>query len=195
MTHTHRNALTASLLAVALAACSQSEAPAPSADAREAAASAPVAAATADVDEKTLEQAHLATFDDLDFNVFSNRKWDELSHSHAQNIIVHWPDGHVTTGIDVHIADLKKLFVYAPDTRIEVHPLKLAQGNLTAVTGVMEGTFTQPMPTGDGSFIPPTGKAFKLPMATVGRWENGVMQEEWLYWDNQTYMTQIGLGQ
>ena len=30
-------------------------------------------------------------------------------------------------------------------------------------------------------------------MATIGRWENGVMVEEWLYWDNQTFMQQIGL--
>ena len=40
--------------------------------------------------------------------------------------------------------------------------------------------------------IQPTGKAFKLPMLTVGRWENGVMVEEWLYWDNQAFMKQIG---
>jgi hypothetical protein len=30
-------------------------------------------------------------------------------------------------------------------------------------------------------------------MATIGRWENGVMAEEWLFWDNQTYMKQLGL--
>ena len=35
--------------------------------------------------------------------------------------------------------------------------------------------------------------AFKLPMLTVGRWENGVMVEEWLYWDNQAFMKQVGL--
>lgn len=186
---TNLNALSAALIAVAVAACSQGT-PAPAA----AAAPAAAPAASANADEHALEQKNLATFDDLDFNVFSNRKWDELSHSHAKDILVHWPDGHTTTGIDVHIADLEKMFVYAPDTRIKVHPHKIAQGNLTAVSGVMEGTFTQPMPLGDGKFAQPTGKAFKLPMATIGRWENGVMQEEWLYWDNQSYMAQIGLG-
>jgi hypothetical protein len=30
-------------------------------------------------------------------------------------------------------------------------------------------------------------------MCTVGRWKNGVMVEEFLFWDNQTYMKQIGL--
>jgi hypothetical protein len=32
-----------------------------------------------------------------------------------------------------------------------------------------------------------------MPMATIGIWENGVMVEELLFWDNQTYMRQIGL--
>lgn len=139
------------------------------------------------------ETTNLDNFDDLDFNVFSGQKWEELAKSHAKDIVVHWPDGHSTTGIDVHIEDLKAMFVYAPDTRIKEHPIKIASDQWTAVTGVMEGTFTQPMPVGDGKTIPPTGKAFKLTMATIGRWENGVMAEEWLFWDNQTFMKQVGL--
>jgi SnoaL-like polyketide cyclase len=137
--------------------------------------------------------SHLKTFDELDFDVFSNQKWDRLKESHAQNIKVYWPDGHVTEGIDVHIADLKNLFVYAPDTRIKEHPIKFGSGNYTLVTGVFEGTFIKPIPSGNGKFIQPTGKAFKMPMATVGIWENGVMIEEHLFWDNQTYAKQIGL--
>jgi biotin operon repressor len=124
--------------------------------------------------------SHLKTFDELDFDVFSNQQWDRLKESHAQNIKVYWPDGHVTEGIDVHIEDLKKLFVHAPDTRIKEHPIKFGSGNYTLVTGVFEGTFTKPMPIGNGKFIQPTGKAFKMPMATVGMWENGVMKEEHL---------------
>jgi SnoaL-like polyketide cyclase len=141
------------------------------------------------------EQANLANFDDLDFNVFSGQKWDELSKSHAKDIIVHWPDGHTTAGIDTHIVDLKGMFVYAPDTRIKEHPIKIAQGEWTAVMGTMEGTFTQPMPIGNGQTIAPTGKAFKLEMTTIGRWKDGVMVEEYLFWDNQTFMKQVGLGQ
>lgn len=32
-------------------------------------------------------------------------------------------------------------------------------------------------------------------MATIGLWKNGVMVEEYLSWDNQEFMKQIGLGQ
>ena len=32
-------------------------------------------------------------------------------------------------------------------------------------------------------------------MVTIGRWENGLMEEEWLFWDNAAFMKQIGAGQ
>jgi hypothetical protein len=139
--------------------------------------------------------ANLVNFDDLDFNVFTHQKWDELSKSHAQDITVHWPDGHTTQGIDKHIEDLKAMFVWAPDTRVSEHPVKFGQGEWTSVIGTMEGTFTKPMPIGEGKTIPPTGKAFKLQMATIGHWTaQGVMDAEYLFWDNQEFMKQIGLG-
>ena len=137
---------------------------------------------------------YLNKFDTLDFTVFSNQQWVRLHESHAKDIKVNWPDGHFTTGIERHIADLKYMFVYAPDTRIKEHPIRFGSGNMTCVTGVMTGTFTAPMPIGDGKFIQPTGKSFKLPMCTVGIWKDGAMVEEYLFWDNQTYMNQLGLG-
>lgn len=139
---------------------------------------------------------HLTTFDTLDFTVFSGQQWARFHESHAADIKVHWPDGHVTEGLATHIEDMKKLFVHAPDTRIKSHPVKFGSGNMTAVTGVFEGTFTLPMPIGNGKSIAPTGKAFKMPMCTIGIWgPDGTMIEEHLFWDNQTYAQQIGLGQ
>lgn len=138
---------------------------------------------------------HLATFDSLDYTIFSNQEWARMHESHSKDIKVIWPDGHIVVGLEKHIEDLKALFVYAPDTRIKEHPIRFGSGNMTAVTGVFEGTFTKPMPIGNGKFIQPTGKAFKMPMATIGIWgADGTMIEEQLFWDNQTYMNQIGLG-
>ncbi len=152
--------------------------------------------ASAQAGTRTAEQEkNLATFDDLDFNVYSDQKWDEFHKSHAENIIVHYPDGGTTTGLPEHLEMLKPQFVFAPDTVIKEHPIKLADGEYTAVQGFMEGTFSAPMPLPDGSVIEPNGKRFKLGMLTVGRWENGVMAEEWLYWDNQAFMKQIGLAE
>ncbi len=137
---------------------------------------------------------NLLTFDTLDFTVFSNQDWLRLHESHAADIKVNWPDGHVTTGIDKHISDLKAMFVYAPNTQIKQHPIRFGSSDMTCVTGIMTGTFSAPMPIGEGKFIQPTNKSFALPMCTVGIWKSGVMVEEYLFWDNQTYMNQIGVG-
>jgi predicted ester cyclase len=145
-------------------------------------------------DAQAMAAKNLATFDELDFKVFSHRDWTRLHESHHKDVKVNWPDGHSTSGIERHIKDLDAMFVYAPDTSIGVHPVKIGSDDWTAVIGLMTGTFTLPMPTGDGKFIQPTGKKFSLSMCTVGHWKDGVMIEEWLFWDNMTYMKQIGLG-
>jgi len=138
-------------------------------------------------------EKNLKVFDTLDFDVFSNQKWDRLQESHSKDIVVTWPDGHETKGIEKHIADLKALFVFAPDIKINEHPIRFGSGSWTTATGVMTGTFSQPMPIGDGKSIPATGKRFALGMVTVGHWTNGTMDHEWLFWDNGDFMKQIGL--
>jgi len=140
-------------------------------------------------------EKNLKVFDNLDFDVFTNQKWDRLQESHSKDIAVTWPDGHETKGLERHTEDLKALFVFAPDIAIKEHPIRFGSGSWTSVTGVMTGTFTKPMPTPDGKSIAPTGKRFAIGMATVGHWIGGTMDHEWLFWDNADFMKQIGLGQ
>ena len=137
----------------------------------------------------------LQTFDTLDYQVFSHQEWNRLSESHANDIVVTWPDGHETNGIARHIDDLRAMFVYAPNTNIAVHPIRICQGDYTAVTGVMTGTFSQPMPSANGAAIPPTGRSYRLTMVTIGHWRGTTMDHEWLFWDNHEFMRQIGLVQ
>ena len=63
------------------------------------------------------EKKNLEVFDDLDFNVYSGQHWDQFTRSHSQGILVHYPDGHTTTGLEPHLVELKPQFVFAPDTR------------------------------------------------------------------------------
>lgn len=124
---------------------------------------------------------NLETFDTMDFEVFSHQDWSRLGESHSPYVRVHWPDGHYTDGLDQRTQDITALFVWAPDLRIEAHPVRVAKDNLTAV---LRGTFTQPMPDGQGGTIASTGKAFALDMITVGIWNRqGTMDEEFLFWD------------
>jgi len=118
-------------------------------------------------DERDNAKKNLDTFDVLDFEVFNHQEWTRLHESNSRDIKVNWPDGHYITGIEQHIKDLDAMFVYAPDTKIKQHPVKIGFEDFTAVIGTMSGTFTEPMPIGDGKFIPPTGKEFSLSMCTV----------------------------
>ncbi|MDE2310423.1 MAG: ester cyclase [Betaproteobacteria bacterium] len=140
---------------------------------------------------------NLANFDDLDFRVYTNQQWQDLHKSHSKDVIVHWPDGHTTQGIERHIEDLKYLWTFAPDNRIKEHPARFGtqDGEWTAVTGWLEGTFTKPMVLPDDKAIQPTGKAYRIPMATIGHWNKaGVMFEEFLFWDNGEFMRETGVG-
>jgi predicted ester cyclase len=137
--------------------------------------------------------ARLATFDTLDYVVFSGQAWDRLPESHAADIVVTWPDGHETTGLAKHTEDLAAMFAYVPDMKVAEHPVKVCSGDYTAVMGIMTGTFSRPMATPDGKSIPPTGKSFRLAMTTIGHWTGNTMDHEWLFWDNHAFLQQIGL--
>ncbi len=140
---------------------------------------------------------NLANFDDLDFHVYTGQQWENLHRSHDKNIVVHYPDGHTTKGIPDHVKELKFMWTFAPDNRITQHPIRFgtADAQWTAVAGFLDGTFTKPMVMADGTVIQPTGKAYHLPMATLGHWnKQGLMYEEYLFWDNATLMRQIGVG-
>lgn len=145
--------------------------------------------------ERAQVVANLARFDSLDYLFYTGQKWDQFHISHADNIVVTYPDGRQVNDLNVHLDDLKPMFVFAPDTRITQHEIMFGSGQYTCVTGAIDGTFTQPMPIGNGKTIAPTGKKFHLLMCTVGTWKDGKMVAENLYWDNQSLMKQIGLAQ
>ena len=147
-------------------------------------------------DDKALAEARLLRFDSLDYDFYSNQDWKHFNISHADNIKVYYPDGATTEGLyPQHIDMLTPMFVFAPDTKIKTHPVRFGSGDWTTVIGEMEGTFSKPMPVGNGKTIPPTNKKFKLSMATIGHWKDGKMVEEYLFWDNQSFMKQVGLAQ
>jgi hypothetical protein len=155
--------------------------------------SAQSAQATALGDSATNIARNLMKFDTLDYVAFSHQQFDRFKESHAEDIIVTWPDGHETNGLAKHLEDMRAMFVPIPDLAILEHPIKIANGSWTAVVGRMTGTFTKPMQMGDKT-IQPTGKKVDMKMATIGHWTDaGVMDHEWLFWDNQTFMSQLGL--
>lgn len=130
----------------------------------------------------------------LDFQVLSHRDWARLGQSHAKNVVVHWPDGRRTKGLDDHIEQLKQLFLHAPDTRVRAHRAQFGSRDWTCFIVDLAGTFTRPMQITGGGKVPPSGRPFKITMCIVGHWNNrGLIDEEYLFWDNQSYMRQLGV--
>lgn len=147
-------------------------------------------------DSSQMVATNLQKFDTLDYVAFSKQQFDRFKETHADNITVTFPDGHETHGLAKHLEDMRAMFVATPDLAIPEHPVKIGNGHWTSVMGRMVGTFTKPMPIGNGKFIQPTGKKVDLPMNTVAHWNDaGLMDHEWLFWDNQAFMTQLGIKQ
>ena len=106
------------------------------------------------------EKTNLERFDKLDFEAWNNRNWTLFSDIHAQDVLVSDMTGNVTKGLDQHLQWAKNVVALQPDSRIVSHPIKIAAGNWTAVTGALPGNIT---------------------MMTLAHWEDGKITEEYLF--------------
>ena len=157
---------------------------------------APIAEALTELARRQAEDARIAknleTFRQLDLEIFSNNELQRFDESHAEDVIVYYPDGRVTQGLDVHIQDVSWFFAWAPDTHVERHIVRFGQGEWSGAVGILKGTFTEPMPTPDGNILQPTGNAYEITFATIAHWnDEGKMDQEYLFWDNQYFFKQL----
>lgn len=124
--------------------------------------------------QKRIADSQNANFDGLDFRVHTRQRCLDLHRNHAANVVVHYPDGHITEGIPDRIKESKYIWKSAPDNRITERSVRFdaADGHWTTVMGCLDGTFTKPMVLADGKVRQPTGKRCRLPMATLGHWNS-----------------------
>ncbi len=106
------------------------------------------------------EKANLERFDKLDFDAWNNRNWTLFSEIHAPDVLVVDWVGNSTRGIDQHLEWAMAAVSADPESRILAHPIKIAAGNWTAVTGNLPGNVT---------------------MVTIAHWEDGRIAEEYLF--------------
>jgi len=137
---------------------------------------------------------HLELFDQLDFEAYSKQDWDLFRQIHCDDVVVSDSMGNSSKGIDAHVAAMQQVFSWAPDSHVVDHPIKIGQGDYTAVTGHTHLTFTKPMPLPDGTTLPPTGKASDGTMVTIARWRGNCIAEEQLFFpDSSVSGHQLGL--
>ncbi len=150
--------------------------------------------AKVDVNKKERIQTakHLAFFDELDLEAFNHRDMNRIREIHAENVKVYNPDGSITQPMDPHAEELAFLF----DTfnfKVVEHIVGFGYGEWTAGISICEGTWVKPITTKEGKILKPTGKKVTIKIATIARWENERIVEEYLFWDNADWNRQIGL--
>ena len=133
--------------------------------------------------------------DELDLVAFNNRDMDLIKQIHADEVKVYNPDGTVTEGMDPHHADELQFLFDTFDFKVADHIVGFGHGEWTAGISISEGTWVKPITLEDGTVLEPTGQSVRLKIATIARWENGRIAEEYLFWDNADWNRQIGLGQ
>ncbi len=144
--------------------------------------------------ERETTAKQLQTFDELDLVAFNNRNMDLIKQIHADDVKVYNPDGTITEPMEPHAEELQYLFDTF-DFRVAEHIVGFGYGEWTAGISISEGKWVKPITLSDGTVLQPTGKPVSLKIATIARWENGRIAEEYLFWDNADWNRQIGLGQ
>lgn len=162
-----------------------------------AALKAKIAELQAKVDAHEAERAatakHLKTFDELDLVAFNNRDMKRIKEIHADDVKVYNPDGTVTKGMTPHHADELQFLFDTFSFVVTDHIVGFGYGEWTAGISISEGKWVKPLTLPDGTVLPPTGKKVRIKIATIARWKDGRIAEEYLFWDNADWNRQIGL--
>jgi hypothetical protein len=104
-------------------------------------------------------EKNLAAFERLDFEGWNGRNWETFRQLHTDDVKV-VGFGSRTEGIDAHTEWAQAFIEANPESKIMTHSIRVGAGDWTSVTGVMD----------DGTV-----------MATIARWENGRVAEEYLF--------------
>ncbi len=144
--------------------------------------------------ERAATAKHLAIFDELDLVAFNNRDMERIKQIHADNVRVYNPDGTITEPMEPHAEELQFLFDTF-DFKVAEHIVGFGYGEWTAGISISQGNWVKQIALPDGTVLQPSGKPVSLKIATIARWEDNRIAEEYLFWDNAEWNRQIGLGQ
>jgi hypothetical protein len=119
--------------------------------------------AKADGDEGGKGVRNAIVFHIVDFIGWNNRNWEVMRHTHTADVHVEF-EGQHTDGIDAHIGWMTQTIRAEPDARILQHTPIVADGDWTCTVGVLSSG----------------GQ-----MATVAKWREGAIAEEYLFFGAQ----------
>jgi hypothetical protein len=127
---------------------------------------------------------------------FNSQDFAAMNAVHHPDMIVHMPgNGEPIVGREAHSAAMAGMFHIFPDVHVvnDPYPIQFGSGDWITVITRCSGTFSGEMTQPDGTVIAPTGQAFDLDFATTARWQDGLLIEEFVFWDSALQAQQVGL--
>jgi len=130
-------------------------------------------------------------------DAWNARDWDAFDRLHDPECVVYWPgrEAEPTHGGQDHRAEAIAFCDAFPDNKVKNQPNDglFSEGDFTCFVTRFTGTFPAPLKQPDGSGVEPTGKSFDVLYSTAAQWGDGRIIEEYLFYDNGTFLKQIGL--
>ena len=138
-------------------------------------------------------QKHLALCEILNFRGANKRKFDLVREIYDNNVVVRMANEAGVHGIDKQITMMKEMFIMSTDNKVTKHGIQFGSDNWTAVEQIMSGTFDGVAKTPTGKEIQPNYNHYEIRVCSLIRWENDRIVEENIFWDNENFVTQLGL--
>jgi predicted ester cyclase len=130
-------------------------------------------------------------FMDRFFQVVDSKQLDKLAEVDAPDLDMIMPMGPVK-GLEGHKRMLQGFGTAFPDFK-HVTSRCVESGDLISCEGTFSGDHTGPMMMPDGKTLPATNKHVEIPYAGIARIKNGKVAELHVYFDNMSFMMQLGL--
>jgi len=121
--------------------------------------------------------------------------WEVFRKRHSADTAVFWPGvPEPTRGRDAHQAE-SEAFFKSIENKLDNNPYKVmvASGDWTCTIADWKGRMIGPWKGLDGKVHQATNKRFTLEFCTIARWKNGEIVEEKLFYDQVSFLRQIGI--
>ncbi len=134
--------------------------------------------------------SELSDLVDTHYRALNERNLDLALSMFSNDLEAFTPDGPIS-GVAEFRAFGELFYGAIPDAVITIDRM-IDSGDTIVVEGTYGGTQTNEMVT-PRMTIPPTGKSFTLPFAAFFRAENGKVVSHHNYWDNVSFLVQLGV--
>ena len=124
---------------------------------------------------------------------FNAHDWDRFLAMNDDSIVNYAPDlEEPLKGLDALRDRFEGGAAAFPDQHLETRHI-FGQGEWVVFEAIFTGTHKGPMRDPTGEEVPPTGKWVEVPIAFVFRVQGGKVTEQHDYYDNLSFLSQLGL--